>query len=239
MMSLIGDALRKARQQTAPPPALRTPPGSSSRVHDARGSGKTMAIGLVLGALAALAGGAGVWFLMARATVAPRPERVAGRITHPAPVHVQAPREPSQPHNPRRVTAQEKSTVASPPATPSKGAAVPSVAAAKGTSNRFTPAPPLRPSLAAPAASAVRHLRRRPPMRAKPKEVDAVAEARVGSTELSLDYIVYRADNPFAQINGQEVHVGTVVGGYIVKEIQPNYVLLTGTAGEKVKLRVR
>ena len=46
-----------------------------------------------------------------------------------------------------------------------------------------------------------------------------VGEAKVGDVTLTLDYLVYRKENPFAQINGSDVRVGAVVEDFVVKKI--------------------
>ncbi|GEM_PF-803789 len=64
------------------------------------------------------------------------------------------------------------------------------------------------------------------------------AMARVGSVTLELDYIVYRASDPFAQINGLEVHEGNEIEGFTVVEITPSAVRLKDDRGEIV-IKVR
>ncbi|NOZ94567.1 MAG: hypothetical protein GXP47_07510 [Acidobacteria bacterium] len=56
--------------------------------------------------------------------------------------------------------------------------------------------------------------------------------------KLSLDYLVYRSTDPFAQINGMEVHVGSEVSGFKVLAIDENLVRLQGSGGPVI-LRVR
>ncbi len=64
------------------------------------------------------------------------------------------------------------------------------------------------------------------------------ATARLGSVTLELDYIVYRASDPFAQINGLEVHEGSEIEGFTVVEITPSAVKLKDEMGEIV-IKVR
>ena len=258
-MSLIGDALRKARQETPPargaqsssrPPAWRREAG--------RGLRKTMALGLLLGALAAVAGGAGVWFLRARAPVSPRIAREtsqAGLVVAPATAVPSA--APTQGHRQRPISGANVAPVPAP--------AHPGFVTSPARHSSTTPGPAVGrgrehvddPETGAPApepASVSGQHQAQPGEHAgavagqpvglrqkalTPKNVDAVGEAQVGSVKLSLEYIVYRSNNPFAQINGQEAHIGTDIDGFIVKDIQLDYVLLLGETGEKVTLRVR
>ncbi len=258
-MSLIGDALRKARQQTAPAPGPQERFQPPVPAHHGTSPGKTMAVGLILGALAAVAGGAGVWFLLARSPSAVRtnaavePAHIATPVSKPfepvsqAAVHA-SPTKPAVSPTPgssrARASGQEApgSVLHRAPAGSSAAESVVLGNETPGQTGGGAPAPAAangRQTAAVQTGSAhMRHdeHRRHPTV---PKEVDAVAEAHVGREQLTLDYIVYRADNPFAQINGQEAHVGTVVGGFVVKEIQQDFVRLAGPNGEKVILRVR
>jgi len=263
-MSLIGDALRKARQDTSPgresgfhapspPPPWRRGASASP--------GKTMALGLLLGALAAVAGGAGVWFLLAHGSVPPR-EASAARRAEAAKMPVARAPLPASPqgHGQRSASgayAAPSPTPARPgPVTkPGSGSAlerlsprpVPAGETGRqrvdhaGASTSASAAGQTQRELgegSGNAAEARRRERKKRPR--KTKNIDAIGEARIGTVKLSLDYIVYRSDNPFAQINGEEAHIGTDVAGYIVTEITSDYVVLRGeTSGRKVTLRVR
>jgi hypothetical protein len=65
-----------------------------------------------------------------------------------------------------------------------------------------------------------------------------VVDADLGDLQLTLDYIIYRPSDPFAQINGVEVHVGDSVAGFAVEEITRDHVLLRDAEGA-LELRVR
>jgi hypothetical protein len=67
---------------------------------------------------------------------------------------------------------------------------------------------------------------------------DFVVDADVGYARLSLDYIVFRGVDPFAEINGIEVHVGSEVVGFVVREIARDRVVLEDERGP-LTLRVR
>ena len=54
-----------------------------------------------------------------------------------------------------------------------------------------------------------------------------VGEAHIGDVTLILDYLVYRKENPFAQINGRDVRVGAVIEDYVVETITEESVVLS------------
>jgi len=64
-----------------------------------------------------------------------------------------------------------------------------------------------------------------------------VLEADLGYATLSLDYIVFRPDDPFAEINGIEVHEGWFVDDFVVDKIERDRVILHDEKGPLV-LRV-
>ena len=55
---------------------------------------------------------------------------------------------------------------------------------------------------------------------------------------LTLDYIVFREQDPYAEINGNEVHAGSVIEGFTVVAVNRDSVLLEDEQGSLV-LRVR
>jgi len=71
--------------------------------------------------------------------------------------------------------------------------------------------------------------------RGAPREI--VGEGTVDGIKLTLDYLVYRTNDPFAQINGAEVHVGWEVAGFKVLAIDEESVRLQGKNGPVI-LRV-
>jgi len=75
--------------------------------------------------------------------------------------------------------------------------------------------------------------RKEPP--ASPREISG--EGRADGVKLVLDYLVYRATDPFAQINGVEVHVGSEVDGFTVLSIEEDRIHLQGKGGPVI-LRV-
>ena len=61
-----------------------------------------------------------------------------------------------------------------------------------------------------------------------------VLDADLGYATLSLGYIVARPVNPFAEINGIEVSVGSEVEGFRVEKIEADRVVLRDEKGELV-----
>jgi hypothetical protein len=54
-----------------------------------------------------------------------------------------------------------------------------------------------------------------------------ILEADLGDVRLSLDFLVFRAEDPFAEINGVEIHLGGTIEGYRVKSIERDRVRLS------------
>jgi hypothetical protein len=241
-VSLISEALRKARQQAAERDAtgvVITPPLS------ARPGRSRLGFGLLLGAAitlaAAVTGAAFVWWALgkgnesrpsAETTMAggiatdaagaeSEPERSASGMPSDGP-DLAAPLSPDSPPLESRSTspppsvipdgANPASTTARQPEPPPDQSATDSVAAGE---------PPARPQTVYEPGTRV-----------------YAVEADLDSVTLSLDYIAFRPDDPFAQINGSEVHVGSTIEGFIVEEITADHVLLRDDDG-LLALRVR
>jgi hypothetical protein len=64
-----------------------------------------------------------------------------------------------------------------------------------------------------------------------------VMEAEIGGVVLSLGYIVARSTNPFAEINGSDVYVGSEIEGFVVESIEADRVVLRDDKGPLI-LRV-
>jgi len=55
-----------------------------------------------------------------------------------------------------------------------------------------------------------------------------ILEADLGNgVSLSLDFLIFREEDPFAEINGVELHLGGSIGGYRVKAIERDRVTLS------------
>lgn len=263
-MSLISEALRKARQDGGGgagrdarlPAAFKQPP---------RGGRPSALMVAVVAILAALLGAGGVWMAVHQ-SVRHGESRTNVAAAGTAGVAPGKPVEPAQqgPHGGPNITES-----ASPAGTP-----VPSRTAA-GTEDLPIPTrsasdearnvklgPPARrrePGRKTPPteyAAVEEGVRRKPgePARqsapagdrgasrakgsGRPGRREIVGEGTVDGVKLSLDYLVYRSTDPFAQINGMEVHVGSDVSGFKVLAIDENLVRLQGSGGPVI-LRVR
>ena len=206
-MSLINDALRKARQAAAeheaqqPDTAFRAPKAYPSR-GPRRRSGVVMLASVAIAA--GLAGAAVAWWAVGQreqpvAAVVPMP------TPSPAPI-VEAP-ELETPAAGSAETAEETAVMV---------AVIP------------TAVPPTIEIAPEPA-----------PEPRSQKRVGRVfdLDADLGYATLSLGFIVARPVNPFAEINGIEVSIGSEVEGFRVEKIEADRVVLRDGKGELV-LRV-
>lgn len=73
-----------------------------------------------------------------------------------------------------------------------------------------------------------------PPQGASAKTRVFLVEANLGYARLHLDYLVYRSREPFARINGQEVVEGSILEGFVVEKILEDRVLLRDQQGPLV-----
>ena len=252
-MSLVSEALRKARQDAAEregrgrgiPRGLALPPKRWS-------SGPGLVLAAVLVLAAALAGAGAAWWAFGHrpAKETARAEARAPGPATPVPAGAEkpfptspessspavkpagnAPTGPAgQAEKPDRavVPASEadiRGAKALVPPTPAAVlAALPNVSELAAVPNVSEPAPGKRSKPPEPAESS--------------RERSFVIDANLGHTKLHLDYIVYRPGSPFAGINGGQVFVGSVIEGFTVEDIAPESVRLRDTRGVVV-LRVR
>ncbi len=215
-MSLINDALRKARQAAAeheaqqPDATFRAPKAYPSR-GPRRQSG--VVILAIVAISAGLAGAAVAWWAVGQrersvATVVPTP------TASPTTVFEQPDGPTPEPTSTAMVSIQlgeETAVILVPTPTP--------VALHVATDLAPTPEPTHEPT--------------------HQKQTDRVfvLDADLGYATLSLGYIVARQDNPFAEINGIEVSVGSEVEGFVIERIEADQVVLRDEKGELV-LRV-
>ena len=211
-MSLINDALRKARLAAAeheaqqPDATFRAPKAYPSR-GPRRRSGVVVLV--VVAVMAGLGGAAVAWWVVGQReqpvaavvptpTPSPTPTLEAPQVETPAAVPV--------------VTAEETAVVVA--ATPT---AVPPTI-------EIAPEPAPEPTLQKQTVTAT-------------GDRVFILDADLGYATLSLGYIVARPVNPFAEINGAEVIVGSEVEGFRVEKIEADRVVLRDEKGELV-LRV-
>jgi hypothetical protein len=231
-VSLVSDALRKARREAEGRGAARP-----SRPRFFFGGGVPMdsrlGTGLVLGALIAIAAAVvgavvAVW-LIGGGMAADGPAASAGVASEPPREAASGPRADAAAALPeagpgvhREVGEQSTVTV------PSSGLASDPVAPAVVPDEGM-----------APREAGVREPRATPvPTPTPPGPREFVGVAELGDVTLTLGYLVYRTTDPFAQINGIDVQVGSIIEGFAVDEITRDRVILHDDDG-RVVIRVR
>lgn len=231
-MSLVSDALRKARREAADRgDNLRGPATPTTIVHleRPRARGRDVALVVMAVVVAAAAGGAGVWWVVGHGTsgdLGAEPAAVAEVSTSPADDLASRTHSPAVEANPRSAAPAPPEATATPldprsdqPTHDSKVTDARSRPTAADHSDA-TPAPAEEPSADQPSA---------PP----PGEVTADGQ------HLVLDYIAYIPSDPFVQINGIEVRVGSELDDLVVTAISASEVVLLDPAGEEIHLRAR
>jgi len=249
-MSLISEALRKARQETTGRDAerrgLKVPPG-----WDRPTSGSRLGAGLVLGAMialaAALAGAAVVWWAVGRGGDGEPVAAISG--VEPAAEAVRegvAGETRIEPDDGGTALASPAVTeIAQRPKEPADGLAGDPLA----RGSQAMPVPPVGGSEIAGGTAEIGDTVEQEPVVSDTPPAGEVADAPAGTrvfvvdadlgyTTLTLGFIVFRPDDPFAEINELEVHVGSHVEGLTVEEIARDYVRLVDERGEVI-LRVR
>jgi hypothetical protein len=247
-VSLVGDALRKARREAAERDVERRGVLYSARISDAPGRSH-LGLGLVLGALIAVvattAGGlVAWWWLESRGgePLAPGPDGPVAAVTTPLPGSDGSDTGsdsdsgstsgggsgPGQRQLTAAASAAGAAAATAPTAAPSAGFATgpvdpdPDAKGAASSPSEPGPVDPSRPSGSDPAAATDSGF-----AGIEDGAEVYILEADLGDVRLELDFIVFRADDPFAEINGIEVHLGGTVGGFRVKAIERDRVRLS------------
>ena len=223
-MSLINEALRKARQAAAEHDDQRNA-GRAPQAYPSRGRrrGAGPAAVALVAILAGLVGAAGVWWIVRVGENGPETRAAAVPGESPAvgssvPTIVPTEGAGSEPGG---LQPDEK---AAPPVEPA-GTPLPTIAA-PAVSAPETDAP----ETGAPTA------RSKPVISASGERV-FVMDAELGYASLSLGYIVFRRVRPFAEINGIDIYEGSEVDGFKVEKIEVDRVVLRDSRGPLV-LRV-
>jgi hypothetical protein len=234
-MSLVSEALRTARAGAADgaagvPPTLVLPP---RRYRPGVG-----VVPLVLVAVAAAVGGAaGVWWAVGRqrseppAAAAPAPAATAAAFA-PAPAPGGGAPAGAPPGSATAAAGDAGAPGGVPPhsTAPLGGDGSTDTAVMEGTAAAAGPVRPQDPGAAAAGGEGTGHGERR--------TRDALIDADLGYAKLHLDYLVYRPGSPFGRVNGQDVIVGSTVGGFRVEEITADHIKLSDRRNVVV-LRVR
>lgn len=251
-MSLISDALRKARRDASPspdavPPILSGRPGRRRR---ATPLGVMLLVGALVGAALVAAGGAVVWWALSRA---PRGEGSPTAATAPAADRAESPGGVTDVESPGGDAGRTEagSSVETRPVAPTAAEAEtdspapPSAEAASGQGAQ-DPALASSPAASTPvparpdtdmATDGGRTTASPPsPSPAVSGEQVFVLDADLPDASLHLGYLVSKPEGSFAEINGRQVVEGSVVDGFVVEEIRPDRVVLR-RGDEQVVLR--
>lgn len=243
-MSLVGDALRKARREAAERESQRRGILYSARIAD-QPTRSNLGLGLALGALiavvATVAGGLAVWWIFVRGTPqqpgaitatpaaevghaasAPPPELDSDDSDQRQPPRSGATTAGSGSGQRRRPTAESGPDVVSVPEPPAREATPgtttpPDTAVSPGEADRSPHDSGAAAHGPEPGFAGVEN----------GEEVFILEADLGGGVILSLDFLVYRPEDPFAEINGVEVHLGGTIEGFRVKTIERDRVRLT------------
>lgn len=235
-MSLVSEALRKARREAEE----QGRPGGARQKFFFSGPGRLdsrLGTGLVLGAVitfaAAMAGGVVAWWLIGgrQGTMSVQSPVVVEAAAGDRPVADTAaeaavadgaadPREPSLAMQPATADGGEATTGARADAEPND------VWASErpvddGSAGEAKPPPRLPTAVAEPGGAR-----------------EFVASATIGDVTLTLGYLVYRPKDPFVEINGIDVRVGSMIEGFVIDEITRDRVVLHNGDGPVV-IKVR
>lgn len=235
-MSLISDALRKARQEAADREAkeqgLETPVVAG---YWKRGGhpGVGLLVGAVIAVGAAGIGGSAVWWLLL--------ERPEAKVVAEQVVESSVPIGASDVSSDQQEQEQESSTSDDETdlfdASESTGRVEQAGSSTQMDENGGATKPIVQKSGVVDAV----------PKEAEPSPVrdfqderggEFIEVAKIGDVTLTLDYLLFRAENPFAQINGRDVRVGSVIEGFVIEEITADSVAMRKDE-KRVVLRVR
>jgi hypothetical protein len=225
-MSLINDALRKARQAAAEhEDGLNQDPFRVRTAHPRGAPRRSASFALpAVAVVAALVGASLAWVLIGRTErvveVAPSIDRTE---TSPIPT-VQAEAPLQLPSTEVDQTPVDQAASSDPPSAQDEATSRPLTLAEESL--------PVEPTVLAAD----------PPPASQPTLGEGgariyVLDADLGTTTLSLGYIVAREQNPFAEINGRDVYLGSEIEGFTVEAIEADRVVLRNDDGELV-LRV-
>lgn len=243
-MSLISEALRKARQQAAEEGDQR---GGVlySWSPATRPRGTRLGLGLVLGAMialgAALAGAGAVWWVVghrgqsetAALPSSPQPAAPADssedQLSSDTSPDAVGPSPPSAPLATERTSSEDQGLPLG--HTRDQTAEPPRDAPVASLSGLSRPTPGADPDATTRQSDRPARGNADPPTIGPDGERIYLIEADLGGVALILDFIVYRADDPFAQINGLDVRVGSTIEGFTVEAIERNQVRLRDEHG--------
>ena len=223
-MSLIGDALRKARQEASERESDRKGILFSAKIADSPGR-SNLGLGLALGALiavfATVAGGAAVWWVLGGADTDEPPTIEATQsgsldpvtedpVTDPAPDQAPSPK-------PHVSSPKPQASSLRPQASDTAAEAVSD--AISSSNGEHAGGDVQSPQIEMPASGFLGK---------ENGEEIYILEADLGNgVSLSLGYLIFREEDPFAEINGVELHLGGTIEGFRVKDITRDRVTLS------------
>lgn len=220
-MSLINEALRKARQAASeheskkpdgPFQPVRAYPSRRSGSHD-----RLLAMALIAVVAAVVGAAAGWWFLGGRETASSDTTMVGGPAIEAATPLATPPGFPTP--------VDDLATAASPEAPTQQEPATADVHASEAAAG----VPAEAEKVVTESASAVAVAEK--PVTGPNGERVFVMEAELGYASLSLGFIVARSKNSFAEINGAEVWIGSEIAGFVVEAIEADRVVLRDDRG--------
>jgi hypothetical protein len=223
-VSLINEALRKARQAASEHDAKQAEDLFRPRkAYPSRRSGGGEWLTVVLiAAVAAVIGAAGAWWFVGSRHAAP--SEVVVRELQPE-TATENPAAPIAPPETSPPLSHESPETNGSNAQPVENVTARHLPTSVPTAGAPIEAAPIGAQPAPTTTSAI------------PGERVYVMEADLGDVVLSLGYIVARHSNPFAEINGVEVHLGSEIEGFVVEAIEADRVVLRDEDGPLV-LRV-
>ena len=237
-MSLVGDALRRARAEAAERRGVAIPPGLGPPIRRSLLGGPVL-VGAALVLVAAAAAVVTWWVVEDNApatrassrtsTAEPRiggEDRSAGAAEQPTTVSVATPASPPMP-----AEDEPAADATGPAALPADDQSTSTSSMSEREAGHQTAAPDDAIAASAPPPTP-------PPITNPAGERSFVIDAELGYAKLHLDYLVYKPSAPFARINSRDVIVGSIIEGFKVHEIGPDFVRLSDSRGP-LTLRVR
>lgn len=238
-MSLIGDALRKARQEASERESDRKGILFSAKIADSPGR-SNLGLGLALGALiaviATVAGGAAVWWVLGGADTDEPPMIEATQSGSVDPVNEKSDPVPdpegtdisgsgrdggsasgSEQDRGRRSVTESPAAVDPVPVPHGTGTSDDSSGSGGGGDRAEDE-----------VQSPIIEVSESGYIGTQDGEEIYILEANLGNgVSLSLDFLIFREEDPFAEINGIELHLGGTIEGFRVKDIARDRVTLS------------
>jgi hypothetical protein len=244
-MSLIGDALRKARQEAAERDSDRKGVLFSAKIaegHHRSGLGLGLILGALIAIFATVGGGLAVWWILGgdrtqASQASAATDGGSDRGQQPTSEDTETDVDPDEQPTPASDVLlsgddagdqRRQSSAAQAIETLEESGPIDHGPEARAAAGELPVGPdPVVDAVPDPA----------PPTSASEPETGFLGEedgadvylleANLGDVALSLDFIVFRATDPYAEINGAEVHVGGTVAGFRVKAVAKDRVVLS------------